>query len=142
MRRSPSSGMLALLCYASFFLLSSLRAVDAEAFTPKHEEGRCAIRGHCGKKSFFGSQLPCPDNGLAEEPEEDTREKLVRICGDKWNEGPVCCDSDQVCCPKYLGPLADGCPARYPGKQSQARRRNYLDMPSLQSEFLQSFLYV
>lgn len=29
------------------------------------EPGRCSIYGECGKKSAFGSQLPCPDNGLA-----------------------------------------------------------------------------
>ena len=64
--------------------------------TAKHEAGRCAIRGQCGKQSFFGSELPCPDNGLAKEPDEDTRKKLVDICGDSWSEGDVCCESAQV----------------------------------------------
>jgi hypothetical protein len=27
------------------------------------EDGRCVMRGSCGKKGFFGKQLPCPDNG-------------------------------------------------------------------------------
>ena len=64
--------------------------------TEKHEAGRCAIRGQCGKQSFFGSELPCPDNDLAREPNEDTRKKLVDICGDAWSEGDVCCESAQV----------------------------------------------
>lgn len=66
-----------------------------EAYTPKHEAGRCAIRAACGK-TFFGSQLPCPDNGLALEPKDKVRAQLVDICGPKWNEGPVCCDAEQV----------------------------------------------
>ncbi len=65
-------------------------------WTEKHEAGRCAIRGQCGKKSFFGGELPCPDNGKAEAPDEDTRKKLVAICGDGWDDGNVCCDSAQV----------------------------------------------
>ena len=63
----------------------------------KHEKGRCAIRGQCGKKSVWSfKELPCPDNGLAKEPEKDTRKKLVEICGDKWETGLICCDDDQL----------------------------------------------
>lgn len=69
---------------------------QAELFTPIHETGRCAIRGHCGSKSFFGKQLPCPDNGLAEEPDQELRDQLVDLCGEKWSEGPVCCNLEQV----------------------------------------------
>lgn len=67
-----------------------------EGWTMKHEKGRCAIRDQCGKKSFFGGQLPCPDNGLAREPSDDIRKKLVEICGDKWSDGAVCCEENQV----------------------------------------------
>ena len=66
-------------------------------WTVNHEVGRCALKGQCGKKSFFGGQLPCPDNAVAEDPDEDTRKKLVAICGDKWDTGAICCDGDQVC---------------------------------------------
>lgn len=76
-------------------LISAALATDG-SWTSKHEEGRCAIRGQCGKKSFFGGQLPCPDNELAQQPERDTRAKLVAICGDRWSTGDVCCDVDQV----------------------------------------------
>ena len=54
------------------------------------------MKGQCGKKSFFGGELPCPDNSLAEEPEKEVRRKLVDICGDDWKEGALCCDEDQV----------------------------------------------
>ena len=54
------------------------------------------MRGHCGAQGWFGSELPCPDNGLAEEPKSGTREKLVAVCGAKWSEGAVCCDEDQI----------------------------------------------
>jgi Niemann-Pick C1 protein len=70
--------------------------VFAEGETEVHEEGRCAIRGHCGKKSFFGGELPCPDNGPARDPEVPVRKKLVDLCGSKWNEGAVCCEKEQV----------------------------------------------
>ena len=77
--------------------LLSLNVFASEGnWTAKHETGRCAIRGQCGKQSFFGSELPCPDNGLAQDPDEDTRKKLVDICGDSWSDGAVCCDEDQV----------------------------------------------
>ena len=68
----------------------------AQGETALHEKGRCAIRGHCGKKSIFGGELPCPDNGVAEEPETAVRKKLVDLCGSKWEEGPVCCKDEQV----------------------------------------------
>lgn len=65
-------------------------------WTLKHEEGRCAMKGHCGKQSFFGGELPCPDNSLAETPSKEVRQKLVGVCGPKWNDTDICCDSDQL----------------------------------------------
>ncbi|ROT36492.1 patched sphingolipid transporter [Sodiomyces alkalinus F11] len=70
--------------------------VGAELYTPKHEAGRCAFRGQCGSKYFFGKELPCVDNGLAEEPDDDLRQQIVDLCGEKWTSGPVCCNADQV----------------------------------------------
>ena len=85
-----------LLGFAALAVLC-LDVVRSEGnWTMKHEEGRCAMRGQCGKKSFFGGELPCPDNGLAEKPDDDTRTKLVAICGDDWSTGDVCCDESQV----------------------------------------------
>lgn len=85
----------AALAAAGALALAALGKADS-LYTPKHEAGRCAIRDHCGKKSFFGKELPCVDNGLAEQPDQDLREQLVELCGPKWNDGPVCCTSDQV----------------------------------------------
>ncbi|PKS11348.1 hypothetical protein jhhlp_003110 [Lomentospora prolificans] len=79
---------------AGAFLLARLGAADP--LTPKHEAGRCAIRGQCGSKSWFGKQLPCLDNGLAKDPEEDARSQLVELCGPKWSTGPVCCTPEQI----------------------------------------------
>jgi len=91
----PTSAMRRLLLLSAALFLP-LGLADNPGWTQKHEEGRCAMRGQCGKQSFFGGELPCPDNGLAEEPNEDVRKKLVAICGDSWNEGPICCDDKQV----------------------------------------------
>lgn len=71
-------------------------AISAAQYTPKHEPGRCAFRGQCGKQSFFGKELPCVDNEMAHEPEERLRNELVGLCGQEWSEGPVCCTLDQV----------------------------------------------
>ena len=87
---------LSILTFATTALqITTVRAEEKDD-TVKHEVGRCSIRGQCGKTSFFGKELPCPDNGLAKDPEKKTREQLVKICGDKWKNGPVCCDADQV----------------------------------------------
>ncbi|RDW78581.1 sphingolipid transporter NCR1 [Aspergillus mulundensis] len=87
----------------------------AQGKTKIHEEGRCAIRGHCGKQSFFGGELPCPDNDVAREPEAAVREKLVSLCGAKWEDGPVCCEEEQIDALSNNLKLAEGiiasCPA-------------------------------
>ncbi|KAI6277633.1 hypothetical protein MCOR28_003363 [Pyricularia oryzae] len=83
------------LALSASLLLASLAAAE-QPWTQKHEAGRCAMRGHCGKKSWFGKELPCVDNGPAENPDEDFRKLLVDLCGPKWETGPVCCDKSQV----------------------------------------------
>lgn len=80
----------------SVLAIASTCLAKERPLTSKHEKGRCALRGQCGKKSLFGSDLPCPDNEPAEEPEAKVRKELVELCGDKWREGPVCCREDQV----------------------------------------------
>jgi Niemann-Pick C1 protein len=77
-------------------LLGLLSLVRGDLLTPIHEAGRCAIRGHCGKQSFFGGNLPCLDNGKAEEPAAEVKEKLVELCGNKWNDTAVCCEDEQI----------------------------------------------
>ncbi|KAL9110472.1 MAG: hypothetical protein Q9227_005016 [Pyrenula ochraceoflavens] len=77
-------------------ILAFIPLTVASKPTQIHEEGRCAIRGHCGRKSIFGKNLPCPDNGKASSPSPELREKLTNLCGSKWRDTPVCCDEEQV----------------------------------------------
>ncbi|KAL8284472.1 hypothetical protein RB600_009058 [Gaeumannomyces tritici] len=84
------------LLLAGLETVGAAHAQDSTAWTPTHEAGRCAMRGHCGKKSWFGKELPCVDNGAATEPDADFRKELVELCGPKWQTGNVCCSSDQL----------------------------------------------
>lgn len=71
----------------------------ADPLTPKHEAGRCAIRGHCGKKSFLGKELPCVDNGeakAASDVDDKFADDLAALCGPQWKDSKVCCDRDQL----------------------------------------------
>ncbi|KAI1265406.1 patched family-domain-containing protein [Xylariaceae sp. FL1019] len=67
-----------------------------DLFTPKHEAGRCALRGHCGKRGWFGKSLPCVDNGLAEAPDDDFAQEIEELCGPKWKDSKVCCNAEQL----------------------------------------------
>ncbi|KAI9574905.1 patched family-domain-containing protein [Boletus coccyginus] len=61
------------------------------------DTSRCAMRGSCGSKGWFGQQLPCPYDGPPVEPEnQHARDLLVSVCGPEYAEGPACCTSDQV----------------------------------------------
>lgn len=99
-------------CFATALLLP---AFAAEPLTPQHEAGRCAIRGHCGKTGFFGRELPCLDNGKAVDADTALKEKLVDLCGQKWQDSQVCCLEEQVDALKKNLKLAEGiiasCPA-------------------------------
>ncbi|KAI1436206.1 patched family-domain-containing protein [Xylaria sp. CBS 124048] len=105
-RRSRLIGLAALL-------VTSCAA--GELFTPKHEAGRCALRGHCGKKGFFGKALPCVDNGLATTPDDDFAKEIQDLCGPKWADSKVCCNTEQLRALKNeLGTpnqIIGGCPA-------------------------------
>ncbi|KAK5113411.1 hypothetical protein LTR62_003511 [Meristemomyces frigidus] len=76
-------------------LLTTTAIAAGPDLTTIHEAGRCALRGHCGSQSLFGSSLPCPDNGLAETPSDDLRKNLVSVCGDAWADTKVCCKEEQ-----------------------------------------------
>ncbi|GLB33570.1 putative multidrug efflux transporter AcrB transmembrane domain-containing protein [Lyophyllum shimeji] len=54
------------------------------------------MRDSCGKKGFFGKDLPCPYDGPPMEPDDEARLMLVDICGPEFAEGPTCCTKDQV----------------------------------------------
>ncbi|KAJ5175811.1 NPC intracellular cholesterol transporter 1-related protein 1 [Penicillium canariense] len=104
-------------------LVSLPALVGAQGVTEIHEKGRCAIRGHCGKQSIFGGELPCPDNGRAQQPADEVRQKLVKLCGPRWEEGPVCCLDEQIDALSSNLKLAEGIIASCP-----ACRTNFFDM--------------
>lgn len=97
--------------------------VTAEGETKIHEEGRCAIRGHCGKQSIFGGELPCADNGPAKDLDDSARQKLVNLCGSKWETGPTCCLEEQIDALSSNLKLAEGIIASCP-----ACRANFFDI--------------
>ncbi|CAJ2505277.1 Uu.00g126710.m01.CDS01 [Anthostomella pinea] len=105
---------LSFLVAAGAVLLASHASAD-DLYTPKHEAGRCAMRGHCGKKGFFGKPLPCVDNGLAKSPDDDLAKDIEELCGPKWKDSKVCCDSDQLASLKSSlstpNQIIGGCPA-------------------------------
>jgi Niemann-Pick C1 protein len=100
---------------ASLLSILAGTALAGPDLTTKHEKGRCAIRGQCGKQGFFGSELPCPDNGLAKTPDDAIRKKLVDICGDQWADSDVCCEESQLDALKTnldrATPIINACPA-------------------------------
>ncbi|KAI5778092.1 sterol-sensing domain of SREBP cleavage-activation-domain-containing protein [Geopyxis carbonaria] len=82
----------------AFVLVASGSDVSASRdgpITKVHKAGYCSMRGQ-EKKSFFGGYMPTPDNGAAEDVTPKVRAQLVELCGDKWKEGPVCCNGDQI----------------------------------------------
>lgn len=40
--------------------------------------------------------MPCPNNDLAVDPDEETRSAIVDICGEMYSNGPLCCNFDQI----------------------------------------------
>ncbi|CCF56470.1 hypothetical protein KAFR_0B01710 [Kazachstania africana CBS 2517] len=61
----------------------------------------CALYGNCGKKSVFGSQLPCaiedPESFDPPAPDSDLINLLIETCGEEWQDADsLCCTSDQV----------------------------------------------
>ncbi|OCK78508.1 patched sphingolipid transporter-like protein [Lepidopterella palustris CBS 459.81] len=97
MRRQRGAWRLAsTLLFALLFAVAPIPASADADWTNKHERGRCAIRGHCGSDSFFGPQLPCPDNGLAQKADEDLKKKAVEVCGPQWSDSDLCCTTEQL----------------------------------------------
>ncbi|GHJ89612.1 hypothetical protein NliqN6_6014 [Naganishia liquefaciens] len=83
---------------------------------PRRGHGICAIRGDCGKKGIFGQSLPCPDDGDAEIPSDETRELLRQVCGPAWTvPDTVCCTPQQITTLRaslaQAEPLVASCPA-------------------------------
>ncbi|KAI1319671.1 patched family-domain-containing protein [Xylariaceae sp. FL0255] len=99
---------------AAAWLLAVGGSAD-KLYTPKHEAGRCALRGQCGKKGWFGKTLPCVDNGLADTPDDQLAQDIEELCGPKWKDSKVCCTSEQLNALKSElstpNQIIGGCPA-------------------------------
>ncbi|PWN29681.1 multidrug efflux transporter AcrB transmembrane domain-containing protein [Jaminaea rosea] len=60
-------------------------------------EGRCVMRGDCGKASLFSPSLPCAvDHVPASAPDAALRSQIEAVCGPDLAQGDVCCTSSQV----------------------------------------------
>lgn len=78
--------------------------------------GYCSMYDNCGKKSFFGAQLPCVNNTRAPAPSRESLEILTRVCGAEFPvDDGVCCSYDQLVNLelnlKKVDPLISSCPA-------------------------------
>ena len=92
-------GMLVAMLFIRTLVLRVMPAVTAtsELRTEVHRApGYCAMRGHCGRESIFGPELPCPYNGKAMVPDAKLGDMLSSICGSLFEDSLVCCDLDQV----------------------------------------------
>lgn len=80
-----------------------------------HQDGYCVMYGDCGKKSFFGKQLPCAKTREAVTPSENSIEILNKICGENFPSSRVCCSEDQILelesSLKRVDPIISSCPA-------------------------------
>ena len=77
-------------------VLTSLLWFLVSASSMVHEDGYCAMYDNCGKKSLFGSELPCVNNTEAVKPPEASIEILSRICGADFPMERVCCSEKQL----------------------------------------------
>lgn len=80
-----------------------------------HEDGYCAMYDNCGKKLFFGSELPCANNTKAVAPDVESQQLLTEICGTDFAMEKVCCSKNQIMNLqsnlKKVDPLISSCPA-------------------------------
>ncbi|GAA5842354.1 hypothetical protein JCM9279_005356 [Rhodotorula babjevae] len=80
------------------------------------EPGRCSMRDSCGRKSAFGSDIPCPDNGPAQPHDDDLvfKATLAQVCGDDFST-TTCCTLGQLdllqASLAQAEPLLASCPA-------------------------------
>ncbi|GAA5983298.1 hypothetical protein JCM11641_002254 [Rhodosporidiobolus odoratus] len=84
--------------------------------TLSRQPGCCALRGSCGRKSTFGGEIPCPDNGPAETHDDAFNQMLVGVCGAEWdNVQETCCTLGQLetlqASLAQAEPLISACPA-------------------------------
>lgn len=80
------------------FLLILCSTLFSVAASSTHEPGYCAVYDNCGKKSFFGSVLPCAvDEFKAIDATQEAVDELGQICGIEWlATEKVCCTIEQI----------------------------------------------
>lgn len=72
-------------------------STQSDTITPHHEQNYCAMYGVGGKSSFFGPDLPKPNNIIAQKLSPQEYDDLITTCGDSWrNSDYACCDSNQL----------------------------------------------
>ncbi|KAM9930608.1 hypothetical protein OXX59_000349 [Metschnikowia pulcherrima] len=103
-----------MLLIALVAALASLSLSGADS--PIRKEGYCSTYGNCGKKSIFGSSLPCVNNTKAVVPLPESVDILTRVCGPDFPfQDGVCCSHEQLLNLesnlKKAGPLISSCPA-------------------------------
>ncbi|GAA6035375.1 hypothetical protein JCM8097_008841 [Rhodosporidiobolus ruineniae] len=113
----PSRASLAALVLgaATFAFASSTSSPPSD---PSFERspGRCAMRDSCGRKGAFGGEIPCPDNGSADQHDNDVvyRSTLAQVCGDDFPT-TTCCTLSQLSTLQaslaQADPLIASCPA-------------------------------
>lgn len=88
---------------------------DAKESPTIRKEGYCSMYSNCGKRSYFGSPLPCSSNVKAKVPNNKEISLLNSICGADFDSSLVCCSEDQLTSMesslKRLDPLLSSCPA-------------------------------
>ncbi|OBA19635.1 multidrug efflux transporter AcrB transmembrane domain-containing protein [Metschnikowia bicuspidata var. bicuspidata NRRL YB-4993] len=97
-----------------FALITLLSTVIADH--PIRAKGVCSTYGNCGKKSIFGSLLPCVNNTRAVKPSQESMDILTRVCGADFPvENGLCCSHEQLLNLelnlKKASPLISSCPA-------------------------------
>lgn len=72
-------------------------SVTSTGVTPHHSLKYCAMYGVGGKTSFFGPDVPQPNNIPAQKLSAADYNDLVDVCGDSWRAVDyACCDSAQI----------------------------------------------
>lgn len=99
-----------------FQFLCLFLGISLAGETPIRKSGYCSMYDNCGKKSVFGSAIPCPANIKAVAPSEEAKSLLFQICGEDFPiDDGVCCSYDQLVNLelnlKKAEPLISSCPA-------------------------------
>ncbi|GAA5926909.1 hypothetical protein JCM3775_007076 [Rhodotorula graminis] len=113
----PTAGHWLAVTLACALPAAAVAHLDAAPTSFLREPGRCAMRDSCGRKSAFGSDIPCPDNGLAQPHDADDvfKATLAGVCGGDDFPTTTCCTLGQLdllqASLAQAEPLLASCPA-------------------------------